>query len=117
MGADVKALYPSLADLKVGLICYDAVMASPVKFNNINPMIAAKYIAINLTESEARLSSLYPVLPRRITRQGVRPGITSNPENDTNWVFPARIFTEEQERMIVAKMIQIAVVTMMNTPL
>ena len=117
IGSDVSALYPSLDDLEVGIICYDAVMASNIRFQNINYMIAAKYIAINLSEAEPRLSPLYPVLPRRTSRQGVRPGVTSDPEKSTNWSYPKETFTAEQERMIVAKMVQIAVITMMNTHL
>ena len=36
VGADVAALYPSLSDLEVGIICHDDVMNTNIKFNNIN---------------------------------------------------------------------------------
>ena len=87
-------------------------MDSNIRYQNINLKIAAKYIAINLTEAEARLS-LYPVLSKRTTKQGVRLGVTSDLENNTNWSYPKDSFTEEQKRMIVAKLVQIAVITMM----
>ena len=50
MGADVKALYPSLTDLEVALLCYEAVMETDIKFENINYRTVAKYIAIHLTK-------------------------------------------------------------------
>ena len=88
VGADVAALYPSLADLEVGIICHNAVMNTNIKFNNINYRIAAKYVSIYLSETEARLSPMFPILPRRTSKQGVRPGVTSNPDNESSWWYP-----------------------------
>jgi hypothetical protein len=117
VGADVQALYPSLSDLDTALICYQAVMNTEVVFQNINYHIAAKYIAICLTDTEQRLSPLYSVLPRRTAKNGVKPGVTSKPEDDKNWFFPTDVFTGAQERAIIATMVQIGVITMMNTHL
>ena len=36
VGADIEALYPSLTDLEVAQICYDAIMNSKIKFENVN---------------------------------------------------------------------------------
>ena len=36
VGADVEALYMSLTDLEVALICYDAVMKSKIRFKNVD---------------------------------------------------------------------------------
>jgi hypothetical protein len=36
VGADVQALYPSLSDIEVAVICYIAVINSKIKFDNIN---------------------------------------------------------------------------------
>ena len=82
IGADVEALYPSLSDIDVAWIYHDAVMNSKVVFSNINYKKALKYIAISLDKSEQRLSPLYRVLPRRTSKGGVRPGVTSDPDND-----------------------------------
>ena len=89
VGADVAALYPSLSDLEVGIICHDAVMNTNIKFKNYK--IAAKFVSIHLSETEARLSPLFPILPRRTSRQGVRPGVTSNPDNESSWWYPTTL--------------------------
>ena len=36
VGADVVALYPSLTDIEIANICFEAIMKSSVKFQNIN---------------------------------------------------------------------------------
>ena len=68
VGADVEALYPSLTDLEVAQICYDAVMNSKIKFNNVNYRRACMYIALNLSKTEQRMSNLRRVLPRRTAK-------------------------------------------------
>ena len=119
VGADVAALVPSLSDLEVGIICQMLRLNTNIKLNNINYKIAAKLVSIHISDSETRLSPTFPILPRRTSKQGVRPGVTSNPDNESSWWYPMDTakFTELQKRMLLAKMIQIAVVTMMNTHL
>ena len=36
VGADVEALYPSLTDVEVANLCYQAIMKSRIQLNNIN---------------------------------------------------------------------------------
>ena len=115
VGADVEALYPSLTDLEVAQICYDAIMNSKIKFENVNYRKARMYIASSLSKSEQRISKLYRVLPRRTAKGGVRPGCTADPEKEENWIFPAATPTELDERMIVATVVQIGVLAQMNT--
>ena len=103
----MEALYPSLADLDTALICYNAVMESEIEFLNINYKLATKYIAICLTETELMLSPIAKILPRRTTRSGTRPGVTSLPGNDENWSYPTQEFTKIQRKTIVATMVQI----------
>ena len=115
IGSDVCALFPSLTDIEVALICYQAILDSNVKFLNFNYRVASLYIAMHMTEEEQRRSPLYRVLPRRTTKNGVRPGVTANPKNEENWMFPEVEKTEFEERLIVAMSIQIGVLTMMST--
>ena len=65
VGADVKALYPSLSDLESALICYKAVIETKVTFTNINYRLATKYIAICMTDDEQKVSPLRNILQRR----------------------------------------------------
>ena len=115
VGSDVCALYPSLNDMEVAIICYQAILDSDIKFLNFNYEVASKYIAMHLTEEEQRRSPLYRVLPRRTTRNGVKPGVSAKPKNDKNWLFPAKERTEFEERLIVATAVQIGILTMMST--
>ena len=56
---------PVPSDLEVAQICYDAIMNSKIKFENVNYRKARMYIAMNLSKSEQRISNLRRVLPRR----------------------------------------------------
>ena len=117
VGSDVEALYPSLTDVEVGLIRFKAVMESKVEFQNINYRKATQYIAMCLSKEEQMLSPLKRILPRRTSKGGVRPGVTANTDNEENWIFPVNEeqMTTMEKRMIIATVIQIGVVTMMNT--
>ena len=68
---------------------YEAVLKSKIKFRNINYMKALLYIAINMNKTDQRTSSLCRVLPRGTSRGGVRPGVTSYPDNEEHWFFPS----------------------------
>ena len=46
---------------------------------------------------------------------GVRPGVTSSPENEEHWCFPGAELTDHEKRMIVATVVKIMVLVMMNT--
>jgi hypothetical protein len=115
VGSDVEALYPSLTDIEVGLICFQAVMESKVQFDNVNLRKATQYIAMCLTNKEHSVSPLRRILPRRTSRGGVKPGVTSKPSNEENWKFPEVEITSRERRMVIATVIQIGVIAMMNT--
>ena len=59
VGSDVYALYPSLNDIEVAIICYNTILNSDIRFLNFNYWVASKYIAMHLTEVEQRRSPLY----------------------------------------------------------
>jgi hypothetical protein len=52
VGADVVALYPSLTDIEIANICFEAIMKSSVKFQNINYRKARLYIATCMNKSQ-----------------------------------------------------------------
>ena len=115
VGADVEALYPNLVDIEIANICYDAVIKSKIKFFNINYRKALLYLAINMNKTDQRTSPLWRVLPRRTSKAGVRPGVTSSPENEEHWYFPPREMTSSEKRMVVAMVIKVGILIMMNT--
>jgi hypothetical protein len=54
---------------------------------------------------------------RESAKGGVRPAMTSDPDNDKNWDFPCQVesLTTMEKRRIVATVVQIGVLTMMGT--
>ena len=117
IGADVQALYPSLADVEVAILCYDAVMKSSIRFDNINYRKASQYIAMNLTKEEQTLSNLQRVLPIRTAKGGVRPCVSAKTDNEENWRFPLVEYTDLEKKRMIATIVQIGVLVMMNTHL
>ena len=55
VGSDVEALYPSLDAERVAMIVYIAIMQSEIKWDNIDYLEAARYVAMN---QSAELASL-----------------------------------------------------------
>ena len=115
VGADVEALFPNLSDIEVANICFETVLKSRIVFRNINYRKALLYIAINMNKTDQRTSPLWRVLPRRTSRGGVRPGVTSSPDNEEHWYFPAVELTDYEKRLVVATVVKIGVLVMMNT--
>ena len=68
IGSAVCALYPSLTDIEVAIICYQAILDSDVVFKNFNFRVASIYIAMHMTEEEQQRSPLYRILPREQQR-------------------------------------------------
>ena len=66
------------------MLCYDAIIKSDIKFSNINWRKGTQYIAMNMDATEARISLLRRVLPRRLTRKGSRPWVTGRMVGEQN---------------------------------
>ena len=115
VGADVEALYPSLVDVEIANLCYNAIMKSNISFSNINYRRALLYLAITMNKTDQRTSPLWRVLPRRTSGGGVRPGVTASPENEKHWFFPKVELTDLEKRMVVAMVVKVGVLVMMNT--
>ena len=114
-GANVEGLYPSLSDIEVALIVFEAIINSDIKFENVDFHMAGKYVAMHMTEEEQRVSPISRILPRRTAKGGVRPGVSSDPRNDEHWSFPDAKRTELEEKILVAMAVQIGVIAVMNT--
>ena len=121
IGADVEALYPSLEAVQVANIVYQAVMDSNIKFKGVNYQEGSRYIALTSTEQECRLGPLRRVLPWRRYVHGTRPGITgagpagAETGDQEQWEFPKVQLTKLEKRLIVAKTMHTAVLTLFKT--
>ena len=94
IGTDVVNLYPSLdIDLVVREV-EGAILESGIKWEEIDYMEGARYVALNWTEAECRNSGLRRILPRRRNNTGCRPGLRGvGPQggdrgDQEQWVFP-----------------------------
>ena len=58
VGSDIEALNPSLSDVEVAVICFNVVLESNIRFQNIYYRKGRIYIAIHMTEAEQRMSLL-----------------------------------------------------------
>ena len=77
-----------MTDLEVAMFCYDAVMNSKIKFENVKFRKARIYIEMTMSKSELMMSPLRRVLPWRTAKGGVRPWLTADPDKEDNWEFP-----------------------------
>ena len=89
-------------------------METQVKFENVDFMEGARYIALNWDAKQCAASSLRRILPTRRGKRGARPGPKGEgPQgkeigDQEQWVFPKVILTEDEKREIVATIISIA---------
>ena len=74
VGTDVVNLYPSLRVDKVVEAVRRAVVDTEVKFDELDYLEMARYVALNWPESKCRSSPLGRILPRRKYNHGTRPG-------------------------------------------
>ena len=104
IGSDVEALYPSLCDIKVAEIVFDAIMKTEVGFEGVNYQEGCRYIVLNCSEQECRSGPLRRVLPRRRFVKGSRPGVTGDlpmgagAGDQEQWKFPAVKLTKLEKR-------------------
>ena len=78
LGSDVVNLYPSLDTRKVVGEVKNAILDSDIKWEEMDYLEAARYVALNWPEEKCRRSELRRVLPKRRGTRGTRPGLTEN---------------------------------------
>ena len=76
VGTDVVSLYPNLKIKEVIKAVNKAIMKADVKWEDIDYLEAARYVALNWTDERCRASPLGRILPRRRGKTGSRPGLT-----------------------------------------
>ena len=75
LGTDVKNLYPSLDITQVVGEVEQAIMDSDIKWEAVDYLEAARYVAMNWTETQCRQSGLWRILPTRRFTTVSRPGL------------------------------------------
>ena len=112
LGNDVIALFPSLDSVNTGRIVREEVQGSTIKMDGFNVKLGVRYIAMN-REYTGDLEEIEHLLPYRVTKPGVKPGMkckwVNNKEilEDDDWVYPKTRPTEKQERQIIGRVADI----------
>ena len=106
VGADVESLYPSLEAIQVADIIYKAIMETDVAFKGVNYQEGCRYIALTSSEQECRLG------PLRDTGTGPAGAEVGDQEQ---WEFRKVELTTLEKRLIVAKVMHTAVLTLFQT--
>ena len=94
IGADAVNMYPSIQKMASGRAAKSAMMETTIKFEGVNYREAARYLAMELNETEIRLSRLRRILPRRRFKKGTKPTVkgpvASGPsvDDESQWVLP-----------------------------
>ena len=114
VGTDVVNLYPSLVIDKVVETVRRAVLDTEMKFEEVDYLEMARYVALNWPESKCRSSPLGRVLPKRRYNHGTRPGITgcgpmgAERGDQEQWDFPRVRIRRDEKRLLVATVLEIA---------
>ena len=114
VGTDVESLYPNLKVAEVSKRMKEAILESEMKWEDIDYMEAARYVALNWEEEKCRKSKLRKILPRRRGKTGARPGIKgAGPRgrlrgDQEQWIFdPKAKLTDDIKKELLATVVEI----------
>ena len=114
VGTDVESLYPNLKVAEVSKRMKEAILESEMKWEDIDYMEAARYVALNWDEEKCRKSKLRKILPRRRGKTGARPGIKgAGPRgrlrgDQEQWIFdPKAKLTDDIKKELLATVVEI----------
>ena len=112
IGNDVISLFPSLDSVNTGKIVREEVEKSTIKIEGFNEKLGLRYIVMN-EEYTGDLGPIEELLPTRVTKPGVKPGMKSKWVNckeileDKDWIYPPMRPTEKQRRQIIGRVAEI----------
>ena len=118
VGADIVSLYPNMDISQVSKMIREAIKAAPIKWEGVDLVECARYVALNWDESKCRNSNLKRILPVRRSNNGTRPSIKGKGPmgkirgDSEQWIFPSVKLEEWEERELIATVIEIAATAM-----
>ena len=111
---DFKSYYPSLPIERTAQIVNKMIQESPVKILTDDKELGL-FLASTMTREEVVRLNLDEVVQERVHQRGAAPGITSReilsrgPTCPTKWKEPRRAPTEEERRLMLGTMVEIAI--------
>ena len=122
-GADVTSLFPSLKAKSTAKLVYESALESEISYEGIDFKEVVTYLALNLSDFEAKKSKISHLLPFRKSRRGQKPKITglsaisAESAHDKHWQYPRLVFTEQEQKVIFAKALEIGTYTLFQNHL
>ena len=120
IGSDVVNLYPSLDTDKVKEAMGEFIREADIKWSNVDLLECARYLALNMTEEQARSSPLKRILPWRRGKRGTRPGMRGEGPrgrekgDQEQWEFPSVVIEAWERELLIIEVVKIAVKTMFS---
>ena len=118
IGADAKALFPSLSAERSARIVREVAMESELEFVGMDYKAAAMLVKYGMDPSEIRTLGLENIVPRRRYNRGRKPGVTSKEalggdreRDEDKWIFPSREPSETEKKSLIAACLEIGVRT------
>ena len=112
LGNDFISLFPSLDNVTTGRIIRGEVARSTIEFEGFNTKLGLRYIAMN-EEYTDELDKIRHLLPRRLTKPGVKPTMKCKWVNskevleDEDWTYPPVTPTPQQRKQIIGHVAEI----------
>ena len=90
-----------------------AAIESEIKFEGLDFKEIVTYLAINLSEWQARKTNIWKLLPKRKSRFGQKPTITGDSAkaktstHDVHWNYPKLDFSDQDKKILFAKALEV----------
>ena len=115
IGADVKALYPSMDQDATSELAFRAVLESDVQYTGIDYRYLMVYLKLVLGDTEMRRIGLSHALPAKLDPDESDSLLTKKNRDLSNWRIPIDALSEKDKRLAIATMIKISVIVMSKT--
>ena len=106
-------MFPSLDALYTSKLVYQAAVESEIKYEGLDFKEIVTYLAINLSEWQARKSKIWKLLPKRKSKFGQKPTITGDSAkgktstHDVHWNYPKLDFNDQEKNILFAKALEV----------
>ena len=115
MGADVRALYPSMDQTATSELAFEAVINSQIEFSGIDYELLVIYLKLVLGDIELRRLGLGHLIPHKKQPDDSNSLLTKKNREKQNWDFHLNKPNERDKKYMVAAMVKIAVIVMSKT--
>ena len=115
LGADVKALYPSMDQAATAELAFQAVRDSKISFKGINFKRLAVYLLLTVGSVGMKQMGIPEAIPVRTEGDSSTSLKTNINKKLDNWMINLDELTETCKRTMVAAMIKVATIIMMMT--